>query len=1001
MTKENRFIWLFALFTLIATVIPNLLTVQPTIPFWDCGEFIACSVSMGIPHPPGTPLYIIVGRVVSMFLSSIDEVAYRINLLSVIANAATILLIYFSLVRFIGTFFKRDENDSLTTALVAPVCSFAGALFVTYSYTWWFNIVEAEVYSLSSLIIAAEVWLLLRWHEVRTEEGADRYLILLMYLAYLGIGAAQTTVLLLPFIFLFVVINDKEKLKSWQLWLVGFCTLSVMFSIASFLIVGPIMTVATLLWIILKRDTAKLISLFFLGFFGFLKLKSSLPSNGESFDGMGFILGLAYIAIAVLPYIVKPESANKELERWRFAFFIVLFALLGYSVHLVIPIRSWLDPIIDENNPEVKIEKVSDVFKKESWDQLIYFLERKQYGSESMIARMFYRRGQFWNQLINHEHMGFGGYLAVQFFNFGDMRIGRLTLGDNQALALLKLVLYLLPIFFVAWGIRYSWRHTRNHTIFMGLSLLASTIGLVMFMNFADGTVPEKRDMQQWIQSGRMGPEPQPIQMEVRERDYFWTPGFMFYAMWIGLAFAALIHFLLKKYGPKAKRYLPLLLTLIAASPVIPLTQHIGIRTRAGNWVAFDYGYNLLMSCDKNAILFTNGDNDTFPLWALQEAYGIRKDVRVVNLSLLNTDWYIAQLFDNQPKLNVPTVLFDESFRPRLVTKEQFVKAINHQRNSLKEPLKAKVSSWNLEIEIPPTQKASYFRIQDYMIVNIVHGNAGIRPINFAVTVSENNFMGLAPYMVMDGLVYRLVPTRESQRVDMPSTLYKLDNIYRFTNLGSKDLYLNEETERLLSNYAACFFGYVYEERAVLQRLREKESSLIREIAELGSSTNKAKPELLSEKNSELAKTRAESEIAFGNIKRQLDRCVSILPMDWRGRMLSAQMFAGDNRFDLAEEVLLKGISLTPNEYMINVNLGFLYRDMNKNSDAIVYLEKVVNEIDNNFRQLKHRETVGAISALLEIYKKEDNKDKLKALLTKWVEANPGDRQSQQELMGL
>ncbi|MBL8026378.1 MAG: DUF2723 domain-containing protein [Fibrobacteres bacterium] len=1000
MSRDNKLVNLFAVITFFAAIIPNFMTVQPTIPFWDCGEFIACSISMGIPHPPGTPLFIIIGRVISMLFSSISEIAFRINLISVLSNAVTIVILYFTLIRFLRMVFQKEEGETLAYRLITPICSFVGALLVSYSYTWWFNTVEAEVYSISSLIIALEVWLALKWYDVRKSPGADRFLILLMYLAFLGIGAAQTTVLLLPFVFLFVVLNDPEKMKSWQLWLVGFCALSVMFSIASFLIVGPVMTIACLLWVLLKRDTAKIVCLIFLGAFGIWQLKSSLPNKTEELDGMGILLGLAYLAIAILPYVIKPESIEKEASKWRFAFFIVFFAFIGYSVHLVIPVRSWTDPIVDENNPEVKIEKVSDLFEKESWDKLIYFLERKQYGSESMIARMFYRRGQLYNQFINHQHMGFGGYLATQFFNFGDQKVGEIILGDNKAFAFLKLLIYLLPIFFVTWGVWYMYKHNRNHAIFMGLGLLACTIGLVMFMNFADGTVPEKRDLIQWEQSGRMGQQPQPIQMEVRERDYFWTPGFMFYAMWVGLAFASLLHFLLTKYGDRVRKYLPVLLLLIAATPVIPLTQNFTSRTRAGNWVAFDYGYNLLMSCDRDAVLFTNGDNDTFPLWALQEAYGIRKDVRIVNLSLLNTDWYIEQLFDNKPKLNVPTVLFDEGFRPRLVSKQDFVKYINHQRNGLQQPMKAQISKWKLEVEIPPAQKTSFFRIQDYMIINIVHGEAGNRPINFAVTVSDNNYMGLAPYLLMDGLVYRLMPQVQNQRLDMPATLHKLDNIYRFTNLGSKDLHLNEETERLLSNYAACFFGYVYEERAVLQGLRDREKVLVKEIADLGAA-GKSDPSLLSAKNSELTDLKAKIDVSFSNMKRQLDRCVSILPKDWRGRMLSAQMFAGDNRFELAEKVLTDGVKLTPEEYMIQVNLGFLYRDMNKSKEAVSILEKVVYEMDSDFKQMKHRETVGAISALLEMYRANGSKDKLKALLQKWVEANPGDQQSQQELMRL
>jgi Tfp pilus assembly protein PilF len=465
--------------------------------------------------------------------------------------------------------------------------------------------------------------------------------------------------------------------------------------------------------------------------------------------------------------------------------------------------------------------------------------------------------------------------------------------------------------------------------------------------------------------------------------------------MWVGIGLASLLHLLTKRYKSKKNLLAPILVMLMLVSPALPLVSNIGIKTRAKNWVAYDYAFNLLQSCEKNGILFTNGDNDTFPLWFAQEVAGIRRDVRVVNLSLLNTNWYIAQLFENEPKLNIPSVIFDEHFRPHLLPKDEFIKRITHRRNMLAQPKKVALSKWKLEIDIPENKKKSFFRVQDYMVLNIVHGNVGRRPIYFAVTVSDGNLMGLKPYIIMEGLVYRLMPEQQTKRMDIEKTLFNLDNVYRFTNLGNKDVYLSKNTEKLLSNYAASFIGYVYEDRANLARLRQQEKEIEKELKDLKEKKDEA---AIAEKEQSLSVLQQESEAIFHNMRRQLTRCTSILPMDWRGRVLSAQIYAGDGKFDLATQTLKEGLSLDPEEYVYNSNLGFLLRDRAKYKEAEPYIEKIVNQLDPDFKKLKHRETLGAITALLDIYKKTNQTDKHRELLERWVQANPGDRRALKEL---
>lgn len=995
--NEKRFVTVFGALVFLFSFAAYLVTVAPTVSFWDCGEFVACGATMSVPHPPGAPLYIMVNRVLTILLPFIDEVALRINLFSAFCGALTALFAFLIINRAVRFFFDPAKEGNFFLKLTPILGGFAGSLCMAYSFTGWFNAVESEVYAVSNTVIAIMIWLGLKWYDFRGTAKGDRLLILITYLGFVGIGFQLYTVIPIPLVFFFVILHDEDKRRHWQLWLIGFCILSVMYSISSFLTIGPVLLVFCVLWALLERETAKWVNGLFMGVVAAWSLYGALPTAaGDEFSGLNFILGLCYLALAVIPFVATVRNREEERRKWWFCFAIVLVAFLGFSIHFEIPIRSYLDPYVDENNPEVVITSPGDLLKKETWEKFVYYVERKQYGNESMITRMFHRRGTFFSQFINHQHMGLGGYLAVQYFNFGDINAGEISLGNNAVVRILKLAAYLLPVFLVLWALVFVFRRNRPVALYLGLLLGGTLIGLTLYMNFADGTIPEHRDLVQWERNGQQGPKPEPIQMEVRERDYFWNPGFLLYGIWLGIGFSALMIAMAARYRSRAGLLGPALTVLLLAAPALPLCVNGPIKTRANNWVAYDYAFNLLNSCDRDAVLFTNGDNDTFPLWFAQEVLGIRRDVKVVNLSLLNTDWYIAQLWENQPKLDIPPVIFDEVMRPNRLSRADFLKTMTHRRNMLKEPRKVRLSQWNLEIEIPDYRQASFFRVQDYMILNIVHGNAGSRPIYFAVTVSDGNLMGLKPYLIMEGLVYRLRPTVQTQRMDLDRTLFCLDNLFRFTHLGEKDLYLADDNEKLLSNYAASFIGYVYEARAELGALKQEEKTLQDAIAAL--KARKGAEAQLAAKGAELAGVTERIDSIYSTTRRQLKRCIAILPKDWRARVLAAQFYAQDGLIDSAAVPLKDGLKIDPEEYVYNANLGFLLRDGGRLQEAVPYLEKVINKLDPDLANMTHRETVGALSALMDIYSRSGQKDKHIALLTRWTNAHPQDTRALQEL---
>jgi tetratricopeptide (TPR) repeat protein len=446
-----------------------------------------------------------------------------------------------------------------------------------------------------------------------------------------------------------------------------------------------------------------------------------------SLDMFLISLGIWTLVTAVLLF------QNPRAFGWHLPLGFCLAAVLGFSSQLFIPIRAAQNPHINENDPD-------------DWQSFKYFLERKQYGQTNMITRAMKRRGEPANQFGRYPRMGFWGFFEKQY-------------GLTKAFFLLLVV--------GLWGIYESWRRSRSPGMMLFVTVILGTVGLVWYMNFADGT--------------RQDPVTGEGYLEVRDRDYFWTPGFILFALCLGLGFSALgcrlVEWIKEKNLPRPLLAAPGAVAAFAlVFPYFGYASNFSVNQRINNYLPYDYAYNLLSSCEPGAVLFTNGDNDTFPLWALQEAYGIRPDVKNVNLSLINTNWYILQ------------------------KKEQDQVPI-----SLTEP---EIES--IHPDFNPQTGRIFRRIQDKVIDNVLETNNWRIPVHFSTTCASDarvyRGQSVDPYLIMQGMVYDVVAQKGAPlRIDVPATRKFYWETFRHRGTADPKVRKDENDWRIIENYVAAF----------------------------------------------------------------------------------------------------------------------------------------------------------------------------------------------------
>ena len=760
-------------------------TMAPTVSYWDCGEFIAVSHTLGVPHPPGSPFFLLLGRIFSMIPFN-EDIAFRVNIISPIVSALAVMLLYLTIVKIVTHW--RGKVENLTDVLIVFGGASVGALTFAFTDSHWFNAVEAEVYAFSTFFTAIVVWLILLWNEKADQSGHERYILIIAYMIGLATGLHLLNLLTIPFVTLIIYFR-KYKLE-WQ----------------SFSITVIITAI-----------------IFFVIHNGIIK---GLPKMAAGFLGVS---GTALVILSVFGLMVWAIMNKQNLL--SIASTSVVLILIGYSTYTLIYIRSNQDPTIDENDPETVKAMIS-------------YLEREQYGSVGQFPRRFnglrqmyevagpprgenrtytarqkaqYRKTDldkqwdfFWDYQIKKMY---NRYFLWQFAGRGpSTEQGVTPMGANSREDGVDWTQFGLPLALILGLLGMVYQGIKDQRMSFSIMSLFLLTGyaVILYLNQDD---------------------PQP-----RERDYSYVGSFFAFSIWIGAGVAAVGEFIQSKISNKeiSTRVISITLALsILFVPGVMLSVNYHSHDRSGNYVAWDYSYNILQSVGPNGILFTNGDNDTFPLWYLQEVENVRKDVAVVNLSLLNTPWYIKQWKEARPDetkfINLTDKKVDEitSQLTRWEERKMQVPVKNDPENN----------EGYIEWTLKPTFAGQALRVQDVMILKIIKDAGWEVPIYFAVTVSQSNRIGLDPYLDMQGLTFQLKSHKTSpvdQEMMYKNLMTKIgpddwssgftmagfnsqnDNGYTnwsreyqpgymFRNLGNKETYYNDQVIRLLQNYRSAY----------------------------------------------------------------------------------------------------------------------------------------------------------------------------------------------------
>jgi hypothetical protein len=774
---------LIAIGVLVVALTVYMLTLAPTVVFWDVGEFIAAAKMMQVPHPPGSPLFLLLTRLAMMVPFAADQ-AVRAHALSAVMSALGVMFLYLVIVRVILNF--RGVPETVVEKVGVYGGAVIGALSLAFGTTYWDNSIEAEVYGASMFFLSAIMWLVMRWRERWEVEGNEKYLLLIAYLIGLSLGV-HLLALLAIFPVLMVVYFRRYE-----------------YSLGSFLkFVGVAVVV---FWVVYP---------------GIVKYVPGMMDGEFGGQKSEVIKYLPWVIIGAACYGVY-RTYQKKQRLAQVALLSVVLIFLGYTTYTSVLIRSNAKPPMNENDPST-LARLTSYLGREQYGEAPLFLPRRWDTMDPAKQGMFTNYSSDINYMLRYQlgHM-FARYLLWNYAGSeGDWQDARANLYPfngvlNGVFKVFSNVqpfggtaedsLFCIPLLVGLFGVYYQFKKDWK----MGLVFLSMFIIL--------GPVLALYQNQQ---------EPQP-----RERDYFYVGAFYVFSLWISVGIVGLLD-ALKQLG-KSKTSGNLLsygfvglATLAIPVNLVRLEWHS--HDRSGNYVAWDYSYNMLQTCEQDGILFTNGDNDTFPLWYLQDVEGVRRDVSIVNLSLINTPWYIRQMKGKQyyPEAKpVPISLTDtqiehiaptiwEPRRMRLPVPPDVFAGYGVTDTAL-------VNRGGIDFLMKNTQQygdVKAIRIQDRLVQDIIFTNHWKRPVYFAVTCSPDSKIGLDEYLWFDGLAMRLEPKKSTGPDEGVNATILETNLfhepegfsrtpqygYKFRKLADPSVYFDENTRRLMLNYRSCF----------------------------------------------------------------------------------------------------------------------------------------------------------------------------------------------------
>lgn len=872
--RNNSLGWIFFLLSgLLYT-----LTVEPSASFWDCGEFIAASWKLQVGHPPGAPLYLMLGRFFSLFAGNdTSKVALAVNMLSVIASALTVMFLFWTITHFLRRIVSRHEVPTTHQQWLVFLGGGIGALTFAASDSFWFSAVEAEVYALSSLFTAVVFWAALKWEESADTPHATRWLILIAYLMGLSIGVHLLNLLAIPAIVFIVYYRLYKPSVLRGLMMMGLGMLLLVFVMYG--IIQGLVRVATYAELLFVNGLSLPFNsglLFFVGLL-FLLLFTALllsrspkfrwPAAGASIAGLS-LSGIPFIAsnpFIIALIIISLAFGVIWLARHRLALLNTILLgctmlVMGYSSYSMIVIRSLANPSMDENNPEEAFALLSYLNREQYGDRPLFYgkyysapaiesvpdgdvlapvgrryevvstknryiyppelmtIFPRMYSGNEMHCRSYrswagvnpnrtvvadmpsgpreiekptflnniaffltYQTGQMYFRYLlwnfagrQNDLQGHGGRLKGNWLSgipildavhLGTQRNLPPSLADNPA----RNAYFLLPLLLGILGMFYTQaRDPRQFNVIL-LLFIFTGIAIVLYLNQTPN--------------------------QPRERDYAFAGSYYTFAIWIGLGVAAITEFLQKHL-----KWRPALIVATILNGFIPawvLAVNYNDHNRSGRETVAETARNTLNSCDKNAILFTFGDNDTFPLWYVQEVEGIRTDVRTVNTSLLNTDWYIDQML-RRVYLSAPLpislsheqyaegardAIFLDTAATYMDLKEAVKFASNDQLSAYgngynylptnKFSMKVDKAALLADKSIPFAANDSiceeirweinrrYITKSDLIILDMIANANWQRPVYFASSGGGSDYLGLDKYLRLEGLAYRLVPVEK------------------------------------------------------------------------------------------------------------------------------------------------------------------------------------------------------------------------------------------------
>ncbi|MEL6132040.1 MAG: DUF2723 domain-containing protein [Bacteroidota bacterium] len=846
-----------------AALITYMLTMAPTASYWDCGEFIACANELEAPHPPGAPFFLLVGRLFAMLsfgdAYEVGNIAWMLNLSSALASAFTVLFTFWITTHLAKKIIiKAGEHPNTSQTIAIMAAGAVAGLTNTFADSFWFNAVEAEVYAMSSFFTAIVVWLMFKWEARADEPGNERWIILIIYLMGLSIGVHLLNLLTVPA--LAYIYYFRKYSFTWP----GFF-------LTGLISVGALGLIQTGI-ILYTFDFAWGFEKFFVG----VKTAAGLDRGGL---GMPIGSGMIIFFIVLFGGLIAGIWYSHKTKRLilNISLLCVAVVYVGLASYMMIPIRSGANPPIDENNPENAQTFLSYMKREQYGDRPLlrgplynarpvglkdngkeYILEegaetytelgvKKTYRYSDKDIKFFprmYERNRYNSgphgyvnyvrktgkpntpdddQPTNGEDLRFffryqvwhmyGRYFMWNFagktsdvqdegwesgFNFSDKNIMPDFIRNQPA----KNHYFFIPLILGLLGLGYQTLKRGNDAAIVGMLFFFTGLAIVIYLN--------------------------QYPMQPRERDYSFAGSFQTFAIWVGLGVIALYE-LLKRYLGEMSAFIAAAIGFVA--PFLMGSQNWDDHSRAGRYVAPDSAYNLLNSCAKNAVLFTNGDNDTFPLWYIQEVEGVRTDVRVLCLSYVNTDWYIDQMklqMNESPPLPLSLKRSDyvgQAKQSRSLSKP----TLNMSLPANGQQLLAKgiISEEELPYVQTPMvwsvpgrggQNNKYLELKDVLILNLLQEVAKggwERPVYFANTVSPNAFLGMDDFFRLEGLAYRVLPVKIPKtrdpfdvfpgRVDTDRVFENLVGEFRYRNLDKDNVYYDENVLRMVSNYHNTF----------------------------------------------------------------------------------------------------------------------------------------------------------------------------------------------------